>query len=343
MRSQIQNKQNIKSTKIASINIISGDSILLLQETRDALIAKAKANGFDTHQLITIENAQSWQTAIAHTLNMGLFSERQIIDIRNPNTKFDKTTQTLLLDYAANPSVDACLIISCGKLTSAQKKAKWFKQLETTASIQIIWPLQKRELAQWIQKRLQQKKLSATTDAIHLLIELTEGNLLAANQAIEKLALLPLDTKQQPIDTDALVKVIHDSAQFNVFDLSQYVLIGDSKRAIRIIEGLQAEGVEPTLVLWALARDTRELYTLLHQHKQGASLQQLLAKQWASRKPLLQRALQRSSLDTLATLLKQAHQADLTIKGAADGDAWTQLINIAIGLATTQVIKSEAI
>lgn len=332
-----------QTKNIASINIISGDATLLVQEARDALIAKAKSNGFDMRQIITIENAQCWQKAFALTQNMGLFNERQIIDIRNPNTKFDKATQALLRDYAANPSIDACIIISCGKLTSAQKKATWFKQLETVANIQIIWPLQKRELTQWIQKRLQQKKLNATSDAINLLIELTEGNLLAANQAIEKLTLLSIEAKQQPIDTDTLVKVIHDSAQFNVFDLSQYTLAGDSKRAIRIILGLQAEGVEPTLVLWALARDTRELYTLLHQHQQGTPLQQLLAKQWASRKPLLQRALQRLSLDTLAALLKQAHIADLTIKGAIAGDAWTLLMNIALGLTTAHVIQSETL
>lgn len=341
MRSQA--KQNTKNTKIAPITLISGDTTLLVQEARDALIAKAKSAGFSSRQLITIEKAQNWQDALGASQNMGLFSERQIIDISNPAAKFDKATQGLLLNYTDNPNPDTCLVISCGKLTAAQKKAKWFKQLETVASIQIIWPLQKRELTQWVQQRLQRHKLRATTDTIELLIELTEGNLLAAKQAVEKLALLPPETKQQSLSTDQLIKVIHDSAQFNVFDLTQYALTGNTKRVIRIVQGLQAEGIEATLVLWALARETRELYTLLHQHQQGTPLNQLLAKQWASRRPLLQHALKRLSLETLSILLKQAHQADLTIKGAVEGDPWLILMNIAIGLAQARSINSETI
>ncbi|PHQ79768.1 MAG: DNA polymerase III subunit delta [Coxiella sp. (in: Bacteria)] len=319
----------------ASNYLLSSDDHLLLQEARDQLIQDARARGFTTRQIVTISQASDWQQLIEQTQNMGLFSDKQIIDVRNPSAKFDKQVQQILAHYVKQPDPDTLLIISSGKLSAAQKKAKWFKAIETQFVVNIIWPIQPRELPKWVTQRLKKRGLTADHESIKLLIELTEGNLLAANQAIEKLALLYTN---QHIATQEVITVVHDSAQFNVFDLANYALIGNVKRVIRILDGMRTQGGEATLVLWALSREIRELYTLVFQHQRGQSINALLAKQWASRKPLLQQAMRRLSLDTLRILLSKAHHADLLIKGAATGNAWDALTEIAVTLATAQPI-----
>ncbi len=325
--------QPATNTKLAAFYFLSGDEELLLQELRDRICKEAYAAGFSPRQIVTIESIADWQTFLNMTQNQGLFEELQVIDVRNPFTKFDKTAQQLLLDYTSRPNPNCLVILSCGKLTAAQKKAAWFQGIETKASVQFIWPLAARELPQWIHNRLQQHQLKADQSAVKLLIELTEGNLLATNQAIQKLALLYAG---QHIGPEQVTHVIHDSAQFNVFDLAQHVLCANTLNAMRAIDALQASGGEAVLVLWALARELRELYTLIFQYQRGVAMPQLLAKQWAVRKPVLQRAIQRLSLDTLKKLLQLAHETDLIIKGLEPGDPWQHLKTIAMGMAGAQ-------
>lgn len=317
------------NTKLTTCQFLSGDDPLLVQEARDKLCQQAKADGFNERQILTIESSNDWQQFIQLTRNLGLFNERQLIDIRNPTAKFDKQAQQLLHDYVTHPNPDTLVIISCGKLTAAQKKAKWFKAIEPHMRCQFIWPLQPRELPGWIQARLKQHHLTSDRESIKLLIELTQGNLLATNQAIERLALL---YPQQSIGIEQMTLVIHDSAQFNVFDLVNYALAGQTKHVLRVIDTLQSTGGEAILVLWALAREIRELYSLVQQHQRGVPLPQLLAKQWVSKKPLLQAAIPRVSLSTLAKLVKRSQQTDLMIKGVILGNPWHNLKSIAITL-----------
>lgn len=317
------------NTKLGTCHLISGDDPLLVQEARDQLCQHARQQHQTERHIVTIDSPNDWQQLTQLTQNLGLFSQAQLIDVRNPSAKFDKHVQQLLHDYVSQPNPDTLLIISCGKLTAAQKKAKWFKALEPQLHCQFIWPLQPRELPQWIQARLRQHQLSADKESIRLLIELTEGNLLATNQAIEKLALL---YPQQTITTTHITQVVHDSAQFNIFDLVNYALAGQTKRVLRAIDTLQATGGEAILVLWALSREVRELYSLVQQYQRGVAMPQLLAKQWASKKPLLQAAIPRLSLTALDALIKRAQQTDLIIKGVAPGNPWHQLKSIAITL-----------
>lgn len=311
--------------KRVSFYWLSGDEPLLLQEARDQLCQRAAAAGFVERHILTMESSKDWQQLPSMTHNMGLFNQRQLIDIRVPGTKFEKSTQQVLHDTITTLNPDCFILLSCGKLTGAQKKAKWFKNLEPYIHVQFFWPLSARELPNWIQNRLKTHQLTAERDAIRLLIDLTEGNLLATHQAIQKLA---LRYPNQALTATQVGDVLHDSAQFNVFDLVNYALAGNASRALHAIETLQASGGEPILVLWALAREIRELYHNIYQYERGTPLNTLLAKQWSNRKPLVQRAMQRLSLPILNRLLKEAHRTDLMIKGCMPGNAWQQLKTI---------------
>lgn len=316
--------------KLASLYFLSGDDTLLLEEARDAIIHNAKAQGFSTRHLLHIHSANDWPHFVNITRSMDLFDNKKMIDIRNPSAKFDAKAQELLAHYALLSDPDSLVIISCHKLTSAQKKAKWFQFMEQHASVQIIWPIKKPELPKWISQRLQQRGLTASQDMIQLLIELTEGNLLATHHAIEKLSLL---APKQTIRADHITALIQDSAEFNVFDLSNDILAGRTHRVIHIMRNIQHKDTENTLILWALTRDIRLLYTLRSLKERREPLTALLSKEWDPRKTLLQQAIQKISLDQLSHLLTQCHKTDLTIKGACTGTPWHHLTDIAITLS----------
>lgn len=313
-----------------SIHLISGDETLLVQEARQALFNQANKTGFDQRHILQMASGFQWDDFLAHTQSLGLFSEKNIIDLRNPQAKFDKQAQEILSEYAQDPNPDIFLVITMPKLSNAQKKTKWFKLMESHSKLQVIWPIQKQDLPNWIRQRLQSYKLNATNDAIKLLIELTEGHLLATDQAIQKLSLLYPD---KLVSDEMVSHVMSDTAHFNVFDLTNYALAGKQERVIRIMDKLRAESTEPTLISWALARDVRLLYHLKYELDNGRSTTALLAKEWRTRQALLQQASRRLSLPTIKNLLINMQQADHMIKGLKQGDPWQILTLVATQLA----------
>ena len=148
-------------------------------------------------------------------------------------------------------------------------------------------------------------KLQADQESIQLLAEWTEGNLLATQQAIEKLQLL---YPEQSITRDAMESMLNDNARFTVFDLSNATLVGDAYRVTRVLSHLKFEGIEPTLILWALSREIRNLVQLLDQKERGTPINELLQKEWQSRKALVKSALQRQKLYYLAQLFTKSEQ-----------------------------------
>jgi DNA polymerase-3 subunit delta len=244
----------------------------------------------------------------------------------------------MLLKYLDSPNPDKVLVIITAKLTAAQKKAKWFKAIEQAGEIITLWPIKPRELPRWISQRMQSAGLKASHECITMLAELTEGNLLATSQAIEKLRLLyPTET----IAPKQLAAAIADTARFNVFDLVNYILAGDAPRVTRIIMGLRDEGTEAVFVLWALARELRLLIDYAFQIQQGQPMAQVIQREWANRKPLLQHTLKRHPLATWQKLLMQAGQIDAIIKGMKTGNAWNGLLDLSLAIAGTKIVSLE--
>ncbi len=321
---------HLKSEQLAPLYLLHSDVPLLLQEARDQLIEKAKKAGFLQRELHVLEPGFSWDHFLADSRNLNLFGDKTILDFRNPTSKFDDKAQKALVAYAESAPTDKILIITSAKLTSAQQRAKWVKKLSGAGECFTFWPVTGVHLPQWINKRLRAANLQADSQSVQLLAELTEGNLLATKQAVEKLRLLYPQTK---ITAKEMLAAISDNARFSVFDLSNAVLQGDVKHAVRILAGLKQEGMEPVLINWALTRELRELIGLRAQMEAGASMHQLLTKQWASRKSLLQMALRRLSLQSLHQCLQFAAQIDLIIKGMQSGNAWDALSQLACAMA----------
>ena len=308
--------------------LISGDVPLLLQETRDKIRQAAELSGFLQREVFTIESGFNWEVIHQRLQTRSLFSEKTMIDLRLP--KWEEQASKVLQNYLNTPSNDLLLIISTPKLTSAQQKTKWFKAIANAGETISIWPISIRELPQWIQQRFRTLGIQADTESIALLAEWTEGNLLATQQAIEKLELL---YPNQEITRDIMSRILHDNARFTVFDLSNAILLGNAKRMTRILSHLRSEGVEPTLILWSLTREIRQLIPLFDQKERGTPINQLLQKEWQSRKPLINAILQRQNYRNLLHYLQDAHKIDGMIKGLNTGNYWHALESLALSMA----------
>jgi DNA polymerase-3 subunit delta len=159
-----------------------------------------------------------------------------------------------------------------------------------------------------------------------------EGNLLAAFQEVQKLALL---YPEGMLDLEQVKHAVCDVARYDVFKLADALLEGNPARTARILDGLRGEGEDPILVLWALTREARQLARIQLALRDGANPAQAMRSSgvWDSRQGLVGRALRRLSLSTLTAALRKAADIDRMIKGLMKGDVWDELLQLGLSLA----------
>lgn len=316
---------------------IAGDETLLVQEALAQLRARCRAQGFTEWDLFFVDRSFSWQSMLQSSNSLSLFADRKIIELRQTSAKLDDAGRDALAQYLASPNSDNVLILVTPKQEMATLNTKWFKALEAGGVFVQVWPVDARGLPRWISARMARKGLSADADAIALLCERVEGNLLAADQEIEKLSVLTAAGAGQRVHVDRrlIMGLVADSSRYNVFALLDAALLGDARRCLKVLGGLRAEGSE---LLGLLAMVTRELRTLIGVARrvhggqaQGAAL--LGEGVRKSHEVPVTRALERLRLPTLEALLQQARQVDMAVKGMSAADAWTELTDLLLTLS----------
>ena len=321
---------------LAPVYIVSGDDPLLCQEAADAIRAAARQQGYDERQVFSADANFDWGNLLLAGASLSLFAQRRLLELRLPSGKPGDKGAAALIEYCAKPAEDTLLLISLPKLDGSAQKTKWGKALIEGGQCQFIqiWPVDAQQLPQWINQRLSQAGLSAQRDAVDLIAARVEGNLLAAAQEIEKLKLL---AEGNQITVETVQAAVADSARFDVFGLVDAILNGEAGHALRMLEGLRGEGVEPPVILWALARELRLLAGLAQQFSQGVPLDKAFSQArppvWDKRRPLVSKALQRLSAQRWAMLLQDAQRIDAQIKGQAEGSPWTSLARLSLLMA----------
>jgi len=318
--------------QLLPVYLVSGDETLLVQEACDAIRARCREAGCTERDILLADRTFNWDNLLATAAEMSLFAERKVIELRIPNGKPGADGSRALVEYLANPSPDNILLIVAGKIEKQSTNSKWFKTIDQAGAVLQIWPVDARDLPRWMQQRLTRAGLQADGDALQLLCERIEGNLLAAVQEIEKLRLLCKDGR---VTLDSVSEAVADNARYSLFGMTDSALAGDTANALKMLQGLRAEGSEATLVLWALSREIRVLYQCRSDMDRGQPQQRVLQAQriWDSRKPVMAAALSRHTLGDLAQLLHQANIADQSIKGLADGNPWDHLSRLTLDLA----------
>ncbi|MBF8780048.1 DNA polymerase III subunit delta [Pseudomonas fulva] len=322
--------------QLAPVYVVSGDDPLLCQEAADAIRAAARRQGYDERQVFSADANFDWGSLLLAGASLSLFAQRRLLELRLPSGKPGDKGAAALIEYCANPAEDTLLLISLPRLDASAQKSKWGKALLEGAQCQFIqiWPIDAQQLPQWIAQRLSQAGLSARRDAVELLAARVEGNLLAAAQEIEKLKLL---AEASQVTVETVQAAVADSARFDVFGLVDAILKGDAGHALRMFEGLRGEGVEPPVILWALARELRLLAGIAQQFSQGVPLEKAFSQArppvWDKRRPLVGKAVQRLPAQRWNQLLLDAQRIDAQIKGQAEGSPWTSMTRLVLLMA----------
>lgn len=321
---------------LAPLYVIASDEHLLALEAADRIRKTARAQGFSEREVLVVERSFKWGALLAANQSQSLFGERKLIELRIPTGKPGKEGGQALQNYAASLSPDNITLITLPKLDWATQKAAWVGSLQQ-AGVYIDIPLVERnQLPGWIGGRMAAHKQSADRPGIDFIAERVEGNLLAAHQEIQKLALLYPEGK---LSFEQIQDAVLNVARYDVFKLNEAMLAGDCARLVRMLEGLKGEGEALPLVLWAVAEEIRTLLKLKSGVAQGRPLGMLLKEYriWGPRERLMEPALRRLSLATLEAALQEAAQIDKMVKGlrakAFAGDAWDAMLQLGLTIA----------
>jgi DNA polymerase III subunit delta len=311
---------------VAGIYLVSGDEPLLVGESADAVRAAARAAGYADRTVFFIDRSFAWDDLRHASQSLSLFAERRLFELRMPSGKPDKGAQQLA-ELATLPPPDVVCLIVTGKLDRKASDAPWVRAVEKHGIWVPIREVETAALPAWLRERAKQLQVDMEPAAAQLIVDRVEGNLLAANQELEKLRLL---ANGEPISLELVLRSVGDSARYDVFQLAEAAAAGDAARALRVLLGLKSEGVEPTLVLWALVRELRGLWQARERNRLRSTVR---GSGWNLAAAPSPRALSRLEQLPLSRLLVQASHTDRVIKGLATGDAWSALTALTGGLA----------
>ncbi|MDX1594385.1 MAG: DNA polymerase III subunit delta [Gammaproteobacteria bacterium] len=318
---------------MAPVYLLAGDEPLQQTEALDLLRRRAREAGFAERVVLdTGASGFDWRELGSASASLSLFAERRLFELRLGNGSIGKEGADALVAYAGSPPEDVLLVATCGVFDGKLKKARWVKAIDQVGAVVECRVPRVEALPGWIDRRMRARGMQPSREAVDLLADRVEGNLVAAAQEIDKLLLL---NGTGAVDIDTVLRSVTDSARFSVYDLVDATLAAQLARALRVLDGLRGEGTHPTLVLWALAREVRALCSMARDAAGGAPVARVLDahRVWPWRKRLVGDALRRSGYGHWSDGLAGCARADRVIKGRERGDAWRALRELVTRLA----------
>ena len=329
---------------LRSLYTVHGDEPLLVQEAADAIRATARAQGYTERTVHTVAGAHfDWSEVLASGGSLSLFADRQLIEIRVPSGKPGKDGSQVLQQIAASAEGnDSTLtLVVLPRLDGMTLKGAWFAALDSCGVTVKVDPVERKALPQWIAQRLQQQgqRVAAGEEGqrtLQFFADRVEGNLLAAHQEIQKLALLH---PAGELSFEQVESAVLNVARYDAFKLAEAVLGGQTLRVQRMLDGLQAEGEAAVLVHWSLAEDIRTLNRIRSAMDAGRPLPMALRENrvWGVKEKLMERALPQIPPAQLAQWLQDAHTVDGIVKGLKQpdwpADPWDALHRMAVKVA----------
>ncbi|MFK7996799.1 MAG: DNA polymerase III subunit delta [Granulosicoccus sp.] len=320
-------------SKLAPVYLLFGDEPLQIMEAGDKIRACARDHGFDERTVIQPVDDSDWSMFREAADSLSLFAERRIIELRLPTGKPGRVGGDVLKQYCSSAPDDVLLLISSGKLDRSGTNSAWFKAIDKVGVTIAVYPLPVNQLGGWLKQRLASHALQADDDALALIVERVEGNLLAAQQEVERLALL---YPQGRLTHENVMDAVADSARYSIGDLSLAALNGQARRALRVLAGLRDEAVAEVLILWSLSSEVRAGARAAEAHEKGVGLDSALksAGVWQSRAAPLKTAISRHDARSWLAMLSACSTIDRQIKGQAPGSVWDAFESLVVQLAS---------
>jgi DNA polymerase III subunit delta len=305
--------------------LVSGDEPLLVGEACDDIRRAAREAGYTDRELHFADRGFDWQAVRVSSRTLSLFAERRIVEIRlSGSSPGPEPGPGVLAELASAGDPDTLLLVVATRLDARSLGTRWCEAFDRNGAIVQVWPVDGAHLPAWLVTRGRRLGLELDPQAAALLAERIEGNLLAAQQELEKLALAhPHGT----LGAAEVLEAVASSARFDVLQLGEAAMSGNARRALRILAGLRAEGQEATLTLWALNKDLQWLARVVHLVGGGQSVDTAMAAErvWRPRQAAMKRALARLDAAAIESLIGDAARVDRAIKGALRRDPWLEL------------------
>ena len=319
------------------VYLVAGAETLLVQECRDRIIEAARKQGFVERDVYQVEGKFDWHSIAADSAAPSLFSAQKIIDIRLPAGKPGKDGAKVLGDLAISPDPDNLLLVSCAQWSTASRKTKWAGILAKHGILVEIWPVKPHELPGWIRNRMLKAGLNPDPDAVVLLADLVEGNLLAAQQEIDKLLLLDQGSK---VTAQLIHRSVANSARFDSFRLVECSLLGRLDECLRVASGLHRINTPIQGVVGALYRELSLAGTVRGAIRSGENESSVFRKfnVWSTRQGPMKAAIARLSEHQLDDSFRSLALIDRQSKGRAAGDPWQTLDRLLWRLCETSAV-----
>ena len=321
------------------VYLIAGPEMLRVLEAADAVRQRARAQGIGEREVFDADGRDfDWGTLEATFNAPSLFSARRLVGVRLPTGKPGKDGAEAIAAFCANPPPDVVLLITAGEWSKAHH-GKWADAISRIGMLAIAWAIKPHELAGWVESRLRAKGLRADRDAVQILVERVEGNLLAAAQEIDKLVLL---ADGDTLDAEKMEALVADAARYDVFRLTDAVLSGQGPQVSRMLAGLRAEGDVVAGLMPMVVKELLRTAALARAQARGANLASEMKAQgiWETKQAPFKRALQRhpnpARWDRFAA---EASRIDRIAKGRADGDAWVALERLLLAIAEARAVR----
>ena len=314
---------------LSQVYAIHGDEPLVALEAADAVRAAARRRGFTEREVFDPDRHFDWSEFTHSASSLSLFASRKLIELRLPTGKPGPQGSEAIAAYCKAPSPDNLLLVSLPRLDRAGQNSAWFTAL-AQAGVQVeVWPLDRARMPAWIATRLARQHQSAPSEVLEFIAERVEGNLLAAHQEVQKLALL---APQGALSLETVTEAVASVARYDPFVAAAALLSGDTVRYLRVIEGLRDEGEQPTFVLFVIAAALFVLQGI----QSGASAQSLYGRHRLFDKAVqraVEAAAQRYPPAAVEEALAHAASIDRAIKGVGAPDPWEEFITLGLKLA----------
>ncbi len=323
---------------IQAIYFVFGDEPLQIRDNTDMLRKAAIYHGYEEREVYHADSSFDWDKLQQAACEISLFSSKKLIEIYLPTGKPGDKGSKAIINYCQNIIEDNVVLIYTSELESSSKRSKWFKQLQSSGVIVAVYPLKDQPLQHWLINRLRKEGLQCDNDAIHFLAELIEGNLLAADQEIIKLALLyKKNTSSKDLESISLQQIIdavQNNARYKGFDLFDSVLKGQSQHVQSMIDAFEQDG---TAIIWLLFIITKEIRNLaiIRAHQQQMPLPSAMNKVYifAQRKSLIEHVLKNTTEIIWSDYLPQLCEIDKQVKGVNNGNPWMTLNTMLVKLS----------
>ena len=335
----------IKPVALKPAYLIAGPEALRVLETADAVRVAARADGIAEREVFEAEGNQrepDWQALESTFRAPSLFASRRLVEVRLPTGKPGKDGAEIICRFCADPPGDVTLLVTAGEW-SKQHGGKWSEAIGRVGMIAIAWPVKPHEMSDWVERRLQSRGLKADRAAVQRLVERVEGNLLAAAQEIDKLALL---SDGQVIDAPRMEALVADAARFDVFRLIDAAMNGQAAQVPRMLAGMRAEGAAVPGLLGMVVMELQRGAALARISERGGNLSSAFKAQriWDTKQPMYLRALKRHAAPRWDGFVAQAGRVDRLAKGRGQAgvdpaDAWLALERLLLAVADSRAAR----